>query len=350
MTLSNHFIPRVESLEERTVPSAALPPVPDALTSDHVVTPSPDAAASPSVSVNVEQEGPGMTLVAYLPKIPASTVVMVLGGPDRPLGNDGTVRLPLPHGTRIAVLAIRLAGRDLPLVRVDFDGHGQMIRETELTDLRSALRQPAGAEDSMMLVMAAMPSAANGDPVMTSLDSPAPGVDLDSPGMPLSDHELRAMTGAGMATSPVPMPDPMVPQGAGQSGELGTEPARRPDHGVDGPSSEDDHPAAGGELRAEADSQSKDGRPAVVAGDTTHQAGDTLRPVAVAGGWAPPEQLRAPSVTDPTATVAAFPTDPRRWPRPWAVAAALVAVAAGGAYALEKRAQRESLSRSTLED
>jgi hypothetical protein len=351
MSLCKRFRPRLESFEDRTLLSAALPLLTASPTMDRIqrILPESADASSPSVLVHAEPGRESTMLVARFTHVPAATVVLVLGGPSQPLDDDGTARWSMPRKAQSAVLAIQTASRtNVPVLRVDFDDHGRIVRQVALTDLRLALPPRFGMQATMPDGMAAMPMtradgmAAMQDgggrsmPAMTGHLSAMAGVNR----MPLGHEDQAMMRSGGMAMGGGPMSGHAATAAVRDHGEPGAEPMQ------------DDHAAdlfgepapllAGGEPRVHAMGPSEEVASAALAGAFTNPAGSGFAgPVE-----APPAVLRDPLLDpsaerDPAAPAPQTQTGETRRSRTWeaAVAGAVAVVAFRGAYVLERHAQ-----------
>src|SRR5262245_34679893 len=117
MRSARRFIPRLEPLEERALLSA-----------------------SPLlVMVHAEPIPGGTMLVTRFTQTSSSAFIKVLEGQSQPLNND-TVEKLMPQGIRSAILAMRGDdGTTLPILRLELDGQGRIIQQTELSGFREAL-------------------------------------------------------------------------------------------------------------------------------------------------------------------------------------------------------------------
>src|SRR5262245_46847142 len=122
MSLRKRFLTRLESFEDRSLLSAALPLLTDSTPEEPILRVMQGSAnvSSPLVLVHAEQERESTMLVAQLTHVPASTVALVLGGQSRVLDNDGTARWLMSRETRTAILALRKAnGTEVPVLRLE---------------------------------------------------------------------------------------------------------------------------------------------------------------------------------------------------------------------------------------
>jgi hypothetical protein len=246
----------------------------------------------------------------------------------------------MPRGSRSAVLAIGTGdGNSLPVLRVEWDVSDRQLRQTELTDLRSAFRPRPRPEETTADDMAAMRDAG---------DRPMPPMPGDTPEMSRAqamhprDENPAMMTGAVMGTGRGPMPPHAVNPAASDHGKPGAGGRKRENHEADRPG-EDEHMPAGGESPAHAMGRSEGVVDAALSGEFTNQAGDLSVLPAVWEHEAPRHQPVGPSAEEGKAAPEhhSGATEPGR-SRDWeAVAAGAAAVAAaGGAYLLERHAQR----------